>query len=451
VSVSPLRRSAGGRLARAAWFGGMLSLGACTPSIANDPVPGAMQWDPAPPRVPSPTGLIVDPTTGLIDFGLAGIDVPSNCRTPGSLSEAQCELDQYLEALDGYPSVTPAAAPASVPLDPATLTLGDNIVAVTGSGAPLGGVSVAFDDATGFLTVAPAPSWDLGATVWLAVRGYDAGVRATSGAEVVGSPTLSLLKQESPLTCGAADPAQLDASCPAYDLLAGEGQSHADVVATLVKLEAARLSYLAAGAWDLVAAAGIGKSDVAALWGFPVHTSSVAELAPPALVPRVAGPSEIDVAVHGTVDPATVVPFVTRQQSGPIVVMDLTAVAAGDLVAGLPVVDARYTGGAVAITGAAPFVVGHAIGLFFTNGLHDAAGRPLVASPVSAMLTFEGALLDAGGHSTVGGVSDADAAMLEAGRSQLTALFQNPSLTALTGISRGNLIYCYAFTFGGGP
>jgi hypothetical protein len=356
-----------------------------------------------------------------------------------------------LETLDGYPSVTPAAAPASLPLDPATLTLGDNVVVLNGSGAPVAGVAVAFDDASGFLTVAPASSWELGSTVWVAVRGYETGVRAASGAEVVGSPTLSLLKQESPLTCGAADPTRLDRSCPAYDLLASEGQSHDDIVATLVKLEAARLSYLAAGAWDLAAAAGIGKSEVAALWGFPVHTSSVAELAPPALVPRVAGPSEIDVPVHGTVDPATVVPFVTRQQAGPVVVMDLSAVAAGDLVAGLPVVDARYAGGAVEITGAAPFTVGHTIGLFFTNGLRDTVGRPLVASPVSAMLTFEGPLIDAGGHSTVGGVSDADAAMLEAGRSQLAMLFQNPSLTALTGINRGNLVYCYAFTFGGGP
>jgi hypothetical protein len=429
----------------------MLAAGACTPSIADDPAPGAMQWDPAPPRVPSPTGLIVDPTTGLIDFGLAGIDVASNCRTPGGLSQAQCEFDRYLETLDGFPSVTPAAAPASLPLDPATLTLGGSVVAVTGSGAPIADVAVAFDDASRFLTVAPRPSWDLGETVWLAVRGYDAGVRTTSGAEVVGSPTQSLLKQETPLTCGAGDPNQLDASCPAYDLLASQGMSHADVVAALVKLEAARTAYLAAGAWDLVAAAGIAKPDVAVLWGFPVHTSSVAELAPPALVPRVAGPSEIDVAVHGTVDPATVVAFVTRQQAGPIVVMDLSAVAAGDLVAGLPVVDARYAGGAVVITGAAPFVAGHTIGLFFTSGLHDASGRPLVASPVSALLTFEGALVDSGGHSTVGGVSDADAVMLEAGRVQLTTLLANPSLTALTGINRQNLVYCYAFTFGGGP
>jgi hypothetical protein len=56
-------------------------------------------------------------------------------------------------------------------------------------------------------------------------------------------------------------------------------------------------------------------------------------------------------------------------------------------------------------------------------------------------------LIDGDGHSTVSGISDADAATLEAGRSQLTPLFENTSLTNLTGITRQNLVYCYAFTF----
>jgi hypothetical protein len=337
---------------RAAWVVATLWLaGACAPSIPEDPAPAYMQWDPAPPRVPSPTGLIVSPATGRIDFGLAKIDVPTNCAVPGSLSRAQCEFDQYLQTLNGYPTVTPAAAPASSPLAPATLTLGGNVVVVTGDGAPVPDVTFRFDDLSGLLTVTPNTTWNLGQTYWLAVRGYDAGVRTTSGAEVVGSPTDFLLKQETPLTCGAADPNQLDDSCPAYDLLASRGLAHADIVATLVELESARLSYLTAGAWDLVAAAGIPKSEVSVLWGFPVHTASVAELAA-----RVTAPDTIVVPVHGTLDPATVVPYIPQHQTGPVVVMDLTAVGAGDLLHGLPTVAAQAADGGVVITGAAPFV-----------------------------------------------------------------------------------------------
>ena len=425
-------------------------IGGCTPSIPVDPATGAMQWDPAPPRVPSPTGLIVNPATGRIDFGAAGITVPGNCQTPGGLSEAQCEFDQYLETLDGYPTVTPAEAPASAALDPATLTLGKNVVLVTGDGAAAPDVTVAFDEQSGFLSIAPTPSWDLGETYWLAVRGYAGGVRTTTGGEVVGSPTQFLLKQETPLTCGVADPTELDDSCPAYDLLASQGLSHADAVATLMKLETARLSYLAAGAWDLVHAAGIPKTEVAVLWGFPIHTSSVAEVNPHEdLVPQVTAANEIRIAVHGTVDPTTVVPFVRLQQGGSVVVMDGTLVSAAkpDLLNGLLTVDAKFVDGNIVITGSAPFVAGHDIALFFTNGIHDAAGNPLVASPISKLLTSQGALVDANGDSTVSGVSQTDAAKLEAGRLKLLNLFEDPSLPMLTGINRQNLVYCYAFTF----
>ena len=334
------------RVATAARGGWMLAalwgIGGCTPSIPNSPAPAAMQWNPAPPRVPSPAGLIVDPVTGRIDFAAAGITVAGSCQTPGSLSEAQCEFDQYLQTLDGYPTVTPAEAPASATLDPATLTLGTNVVLVTGDGAPAPDVTVAFDDMSGFLSVTPTPSWDLGETYWLAVRGYAGGVRTATGGEVVGSPTQFLLKQETPLTCGVADPNQLDDSCPAYDLLASQGLSHADAVSTLMRLETARLSYLAEGAWDLVQAAGIPKAEVAVLWGFPIHTSSVAEVNPPQLVPQPTASNEIRVAVHGTVDPTTVVPYVAQRQAGSVVVMDLTSVKKKDLKNGLPIVDCAF-------------------------------------------------------------------------------------------------------------
>ncbi|HXU62820.1 MAG TPA: hypothetical protein VN962_14015, partial [Polyangia bacterium] len=266
-----------------------------------------------------------------------------------------------------------------------------------------------------------------------------------------GSPTMSLLKQETPLNCGQPDPALLDRSCPAYDLLLPQSTTAAAAGAAVEQLEKARLAYLVTGAWDLAAAAGLPKAEAAVLWGFPTHTNSVAELSPPALGPQVVAPNEIHVAVHGPIDPASVKPTIVRQQTGTIVLMDLTAVSQNDLVDGLPPFDATVSGADIVITAQSAFPAGHTLGLFFTNGLADPSGKPLVASPVSVLLTLQGALVDAAGHSNISGVSDTDAAMLEAGRQQLAPLFDSGSLTGLTGINRGNLVYCFAFTFGGTP
>ncbi|HSS37532.1 MAG TPA: hypothetical protein VLT58_02070, partial [Polyangia bacterium] len=262
-----------------------LAAAGCAPSIGNDPVPAAMEWDATPPRVPSPSLLLVNPATGRIDFSLAGIPVPDQCDAQAQLPQAACEFDQYLQTLNGFPTTTTAMAPASATLDPATLTLGTNVVAVAttpaGTVTPAD-VAVGFDPLGNFLTVAPQPTWELGTLYWFAVRGYENGVRTTTGAQVVGSPTMSLLKKESALDCGAMAGSLPDRTCPAYDLLLSQGLAPLDAAATLSQLEQARLTYLATGAWDAVAAAGIPKAEVAVLWGFPTHTNLVVEVNAPA-------------------------------------------------------------------------------------------------------------------------------------------------------------------------
>ncbi len=429
-----------------------LAAAACTPDIKMDPVPVAMQWDPTPPRIPSPTALIVNQTTHRIDFSLAGVTVPDDCAAQTAMPQATCELDQWLQTLDGFPTALPATAPASGLLDATTLTTGTNVVVVTGTGTPITNVQVGFDVSSNSVSVAPLPSWDLGTMIWIGVRGYQSdAVLAANGTPVVGSPTMALLKQDSPLDCDVSSPAQLDRSCPAYDLLLSQGETPEAAGATVVQLEQARKFYLLSGAFDLVAAAGIPKSDVAVLWGFPTHTNSVAELTPPFVAPQVTAPNQIAVAVHGPVDPATVVSFIVRQQAGTIVLMDLTAVAQSDLVNGLPPITAQLSGTNIVITSQNPLPAGHTIGLFFTDGLKDPSGNPLVSSPVSKLLTLQGPLVDAAGHSNVSGVNDAGAAQLEGGRQQLAPLFDNTSLTGLTGINRGNLVYAYAFPLPGTP
>jgi hypothetical protein len=184
------------------------------------------------------------------------------------------------------------------------------------------------------------------------------------------------------------------------------------------------------------------------MFGFPIHTGSVAELDPAVgLVPLAAGPDEIRVAVHGPVEASTVSGFVVRERPGSVVLMDLTAAAAGDLVSGFPRIEAAFASGHVSITGNAPFTVGHQYGVFMTRAVTNPSGAPLVPPPISVLLTLTAPLVDASGHSQISSVSDADAAELEAGRKQLGTLFENPVFSALTGLSRDNLVYCFAFAF----
>jgi hypothetical protein len=400
-----------------------------------------------PPRAPQPTFLVVNPTTGHIDFSLAGTPVPADCSAQQALTPAQCEFDQFLQTLDGFPSVTPATAPATAALDPATLTVGQNVVVVNVKGGGLvTSVPVSFDTAASALTVGPPQQlWTLGGFYWIGVRGYAGGVKAVGGGEVVGSPTMALLKQDTPLTCGAADPAHVDPQCPAFRVLA-QGSSASDAATQLFQLETVRLAYQTAHGFDAMAAAGLPKSETAVLWGFPIQTSSVPVLAPTAgAVPTAVAPNQLRIAVQGTVDPATLA-MIPIGGTGSVLLMDLT-LAPNDLPDSFLGAAATYDAGTgtIAITTSAPLPAGHLLGVFLTNAIHNTVGVPLVASPVSVLLALPSPLVDGSGHSTVSGVSDSDAAMLEAGRQMLALLYDQPAFASLTGITRQNLIYGFAF------
>jgi hypothetical protein len=401
-----------------------------------------------PPRAPQPTALIVNPQTGRIDFALAGTPIPDDCAMQQALTEAECQFDQWLQTLNGFPSVTPATAPATAPLDPATLTPGGNVVVVGATQAGLvTDLAAAFDPASSSLTITPLQPWRLGEFYWVGVRGYANGVRDAGGGEVVGSPTMALLKQDEPLTCGATDPAEVDPHCPAFEVLA-QGSPSPAAAAQLFQLEAIRTAFVGGHGFDVMAAAGLPKDEIAVLWGFPIHTNSVPVLVPSAgAVPRVPAADQILVGIQGPVDPATVSAFVAGGPPEPVVVVDLTAVAAGDLAGAFPRVGASYVAsvGAIAIQASQPFPAGHQIGLFFTNAIHAPDGTPLVASPVSVLLTLTAPLVDGAGHSTLSAVDDDAAAGLEAGRAALAPLLDSPIFTPMTGASRANLVYAYAF------
>jgi hypothetical protein len=419
----------------------------CVPTLPHDPTPEAMEFDPQsfPPRVPQPTSLIVNPTTKKIDFSLAGLTIPSDCTMATIISQAECEFDQYLQTLDGFPTVTPAQTPATADLDPATLTPQNVVAFAARAGTPVADLQIGFQTVGRFLTLRPK-HWSVGEFYWAAVRGYANGVRATSGAEVVGVPTQFLLKQETPLTCGAATPDELDPKCPAYALLLQKQPDKA--AASVFQLEQIRSDLQNLHAWEAIQAAGIPKEEVAVIWGFPTHSTSVAEVDPsPAamIVPQMTAPNQIKIAVQGPVDPATVRSFVLKDHFGGVIVVDLTTLATMDLVNGLPHVEAEYRDGNIVITAAAPLPIGHQFGVFLTTDIHDPSGRSLSPSPVSKLLTLRAPLVTSTGKSTLSSVGDADASMLEVGRSQLATLFDNALLDQVIGLSRDALVYCFAF------
>jgi hypothetical protein len=427
-----------------------ISGGACTPSIPQDPLPESMEFDPQamPPRSPTPTGLLIDATTKRINLALANISVPVDCTALTPMVQAECEFDTYLQSLDGFPTVTPGLAPATAALDPATLTVGANVVVVAAStNQVVADVTTGFDAATRSLTIHPKTHWKVGESYWVGVRGYANGVRAVGGTEVVGSPIMALLKQDTSLICDAVSPAVIDLKCPAVALL--EQSIPNGGVLNAYLLEQIRSAYVVGNGWGFVAAHGLPKDEVAVLWGFPVHSSSVPELDPTVgLMPRVTSATQLRVAVQGPVDPATVSAFAIGGAAGSsVLVLDLDALLANDLAGGFPRVTARFEAGEIIVDATAPFVAGHQYGVFMRRTLRDDRGRPLVASPVSKLLTLRGTLLDAQGKSTISTVADADAAQLEAGRQQLGMLFDNPMLAALTGgwLTREELIYCFAF------
>jgi hypothetical protein len=426
----------------------VLALGlsaACTPEIGTDPVPASMPFDPTamPPRVPEPTHVLVNPTTKRLDFAIAGITVPADCAAPGPLPQAQCEFYQYLQRLDGYPTVTPARTPAPGPIDPATLTP-DNVVVVDAtSGQVVREVTLGFDAAAGYLTITPKTRWDVGHLYVIGVRGYARGIK-TGGREIVAPVPYYLLKQDSSLTCGATAPEAIADTCPPYALLASS-MAPAAARATALQLEALRASYNQLHTTELLAMPGnIPRGELAMYWPSPPTRRRWPRwIRPRARCPSSSMPHPVG---HGE----------RRPRSGPSWSPPRRGQAGDGDPAGPHRGDGDEPGrGPAAFTASyqAPTLSLQTTGAagarapvraLLTNGITSPDGKPLVPSPVSFLLTARGALVK-DGKSQVGGVSDADAVMLESGRAALRELFDNAAIQVIIGLDRAKLAYVYAF------
>lgn len=424
----------------------------CAPEVGGDPVPEALEFDLAasPPRVPEPTSLLVNPVSGHIDFSLTGLDLPEDCAAQRVLPEAECEFDQYLESLDGFPTSSVARAPATAELDLSSLDVGEDLVIVAArSRQPVTDVEVDFQRETRSLVISKNEGWDVGEFYWLGVRGYANGVRARNGAEVVGSPTSFLLKQDVSLTCGAASPETIEDDCPALSLVSS-GRTPAEARGALLALEAVRAGYDAGGGYALMQGLGLPKAEIAALWGFPVHSAPVAELDPSAgVVPRITERG-LAIGVKGELDPSTL-RAPAPGAPGSVVLLDLTAVLEGDLASAFHPAAPAFESGNIELVLGAPLDAERTYALFITRSVRDQRGTSLVPAPVSKLLTLRGRLIDDAGKSQLSRVGDDQAAALEQGRAALAPLLDDPAFQAASGITREELVYGFVLQPGESP
>jgi hypothetical protein len=420
---------------------------ACTPEIGTDPTPEVLQFDPSsmPPRVSEPSLVVLNPSTGRIDLSLAGITVPMDCAGQPAGAQAQCEFNQYLQSLDGFPTAAGARTPVSADVDLATATVPANVSVVEAKSLrAFNEVTVAYDGSKRYLTISPKKSWPAGGFVWIGVRGYDSGLRA-GGKPMVASVVYNLLKREDSLTCMSQTAEAIPETC-AYLGLLSQQMGAAAARASLVRLEMLRVIMSSLQGWQLMETiGGIPKAEAAMLWAFPIHSGPVIDLNPAVgLTPKVVAADEIRLAVNGEVDPATVTAFRAFAQSGTVYLVNLTALATMSPGA-FPTITASYADGTITIKGAQPFVSGMTYGIFVTKGVKNAGGKSLVTPPLSVLLMARGKLVGDDGKSTVSSVGDLEASLLEAGRMQLAPLFDNGLFVATTGITREQLAYLYAF------
>jgi len=497
-------------------FAALLVVGAgCEPEIGNDPVPSFMEFDTATGRIPEPTVAAISQTTGMLDFGLLGYDVPEEpaaCLTAaGWPSVAECEFFQYLETLDGYPTLSTMRTPANAALDPATITYegaaDDTLVVLEGGFSKYtagDGLVVSFNDADNYLYIDNPAGWEIGTLYVGAVRGYDNGVVTSDGTRVVASVIYNLLKREESLLDCAPDAqtppfynadAVVDDQCKYYELIhemyasqfPGDPDGlHATVVGLLASLEGLRQGYKGVdgitGMWDVIDLVGqMAKDEVAVAWAWPTHTQTTVELQPAlGMVPVAEGNNILRLPFKGTIDASSLVPFTLADaEAATVFLLNATVVQQAltnpallnDAILGFT---PTLVGNELVLTADLPFIDGdrHIIMLTakaegdnrpdlvpanagdpFYCGVCDGppgevGSRPIVPSPLTVYLRTRGALVDADGNSLVSKLDNETAVEVEESRLAMAQLFDEPLFASLThDLIRENVAYVYAFNY----
>jgi hypothetical protein len=412
----------------------------CAPDIKQDPMPqfAVMEFDPqaAPPRAPEPTMLVINPQTGLIDFSTAGVDIPENpaeCQTQQMMPVAQCEFYQYLETLDGFPTLTPLAAPVNASLDMATVTLPDRLLIVNDNPPGIldaSSVALSFDPAKNVLQAMPVQGWNVGSTYIVAVRGYDNGVKTEQGNEVLSSVPYFLLKKDDSLTCGAAEPGLIAADCGYYQLMLQQTPDNPSAAAEGVfGLEMMRQAYL--GFWAPLAGMGMPKAEVAIVWAFPIHSASVAELNPQLGMLPFTTANSLSIRVKGSVS-------IGSLDAADVMVFGMTENTA------LGISGITYTPPDIVVTLSGSMIPGGMYVVLLTNGITNELNQPLVASPMTVLARTRGPLF-ANGQSMMSTLDSASAEQFEQLRFALAPFLDGLEMNP--GITREQIAYLYSFVY----
>src|SRR5712664_1057165 len=251
---------------------------ACTPDIKQSPpsqyVTALFNPDPDPSKsvVPTPTSLVFNPRTRLLEVPLA----------PGA-SAAQTDFVAFLNSLDGFPEDTPGKTVFDKLLAPDSVNANSVRVFDTATGAPVVGATPVFVPLTsdpailGQIAIVPPPSgWPVGSFLGVALIGGSSGLRGAQNEQVVGSAVWGLVKSRTSLvTCtvltlpdGSVNP-----DCrPTVTVIPSSEHDPAlrqqDQARSAVQLERLRLLYQPF--LDFLEGQGTSRDDVALAWTFPV-------------------------------------------------------------------------------------------------------------------------------------------------------------------------------------
>lgn len=205
-------------------------------------------FDPSaiPARLPTPTDLAVNPTTGLV-----------NAPVPPGASPAYAEfITSYLNTLNGFPVASTATADFVGDIDSSSVNANTVRVEVLSGGALNGTPGISFDASTGRLSITPpSGSWGKGRSIAVAVLGGAAGIRSRSGKPLVASQVFSFARLANPLVDAAC--ATVGPSCRSVTALS-DGQA--------IALEPVRRAL--SPVLDQLEANGLPRPDIAGLWVF---------------------------------------------------------------------------------------------------------------------------------------------------------------------------------------
>ncbi|KFE62441.1 hypothetical protein [Hyalangium minutum] len=471
---------------------GALTLGAasCAPDIKQDEAPDVVlaDFNPAgsPVVVPTPNDLAIDSTTGLVN---APID-------PSAPAAQQEFTRDYLNTLNGFPtSVTAFTKIAD--LDKTTVNTNSvrfiDLLAGTAIATPAVTPTIAYDEDTDQLIVAPPPSgWPKGGRYAIALVGGANGLKGVGGKQVVGSSVWSLASLEKSLvTCEDLTASNCLAST---DLIPSTktdpSERIKDQAATALRLEQLRRSYKPL--LDALVAQGVNRSDIVLLWTFRIMNMPEATFDPAAsiipfpnnilLARNADGTTHLNLPIPPTAPQSqkdllnglntldgfsTTAPIVSENSDtrGPIDTgsrLDASSVAAGtkfiklgtggtapSVTACLNCASSKNADGStpnnaqqLQFVPQLPLDEKSTYAAVMTTALKDERGRQVAPSGPFALMRLSSPLV-VDGKSQVSGVSDANAAALEPLRAGFKSMFD---VLAQAGIPRSKISLAWAFT-----